>query len=339
MDLHEPAKVFADQRYKYVLVVIDVVTRYIFTHPLKDKKSTTEADEVPKALKQILSEIHELKLNSNVVSQNFLLFYSDLGKEFDNTLMTKLMEKNNAALFTLGDDYKSGMAERVIRSIEAISANMNYQSETFNFFKELKAITLNYNVKRHSSLPNEMSPKEYLTYLNSNPDKLPPPWTILSNNKDAKFDFDENYKLTNKKLNMVKKKFPLLSTVKLATSRSQFGKGELSESWTSEDFYILGFKRPYLHTEPVLIKISDYSGTELKGVFRENELKIVPSKGLLTVTDFIDKVNKQKHRQAYYIVTISKFGQKVYFNLTNDQLKNFHLTKTAQQAKNYLDKK
>ena len=138
---------------------------------------------------------------------------------------------------------------------------------------------------------------------------------------------------------MVKKKFPLLSTVKLATSRSQFGKGELSESWTSEDFYILGFKRPYLHTEPVLIKISDYSGTELKGVFRENELKIVPHKGLLTVTDFVEKVNKERQKPAYYIVTIDTFGKTMFFKINNDQLKNFRVTKDALQAKNDLDKK
>ena len=345
MDLLEPPKVFADKTYKYVLVVIDVVTRYLFTHPLKNKKSSTEADEVPKALKAILRQIQAEKLNrssSSIVSQNFLLFYSDLGKEFDNSFMTKFLEKNNAVLLTLGDDYKSGMAERVIRSLEAIAANMNYQSETFNFFEKLEDITLNYNVKRHSSLPDKMSPKEYLTYLNSNLDKLPPPWSVLSDKNDEKlkeFDFVENNKLIDKKMSSLQKKLPILSNVKLWTSRRQFAKGELSEQWTTETFYVTGFKRPLLHTEPVLIKISDRAGTELKGVFRDNELKIVPHKGLLTVTDFVDKVKKERQTPAYYIVTIDTFGKTMFFKINNDQLKNFRVTKDALQAKNDLDKR
>ena len=69
MDLLEPPKVFADKTYKYVLVVIDVVTRYLFTHPLKNKKSSTEADEVPKALKAILRQIQAEKLNNEQALQ------------------------------------------------------------------------------------------------------------------------------------------------------------------------------------------------------------------------------------------------------------------------------
>lgn len=210
------------------------------------------------------------------------------------------------------------------------------------FFEKLEDITLNYNIKRHSSLPDDMSPKEYLTYLNSNLDKLPPPWSLLSDKNDEKlkeFDFAENNKLIEKKMSSLEKKLPILSNVKLVTSRRQFAKGELSEQWTTETFYVTGFKRPLLHTEPVLIRISDRSGTELKGVFRDNELKIVPHKGLLTVTDFVEKVNKERQKPAYYIVTIDTFGKTMFFKINNDQLKNFRVTKDALQAKNDLDKK
>ena len=94
-----------------------------------------------------------------------------------------------------------------------------------------------------------------------------------------------------------------------------------------------------MHTEPVLIKVSDFNGVELKGVFRENELKLVPAKGILTVTKFIDKVIQKKPKQSYYIVCIETFGETVYFKLSSDELKNFKNTKNALQEKNLLDQK
>ena len=342
MDLHEPGQVYSDNIYKYVIVVIDVVTRYIFTRALKSKKCKKANDPVPQALKSILSEIHQLKVKSSINSQNFLLFYSDLGKEFDNKLMGRLMKKYNAGLLTLGDDFKAGMSERAIRSIESISANMSSQSTKFDFFKELKTITLNYNFKSHSSLPQKMSPHQYLNYLGKNESKLPLPWNVVNvtdnDNISNIFNFDQNYKTIEKKINLLKKKIPILSVVKLATSKRQFAKGELSEKWTVENFYVTGYKRPFVSTEPVLIKVSDSAGVELKGVFRENELKIVPRKGVLTVSNFIDKVKKKGSKELYYIVTIATFGKTVFFELTNKELARFNVTQSAQEAKITLDK-
>lgn len=343
MDLYEPPRIFSDQTYKYILVVIDVVTRFILTYPLKSKKCKVMSDPVPRAMLQVLKDIQKLKIDiTTIESDKLLLFYSDLGTEFTNKLMKALLKKYDSILFTLGDSYKAGMCERVIRSIGAIASNMNKQDTNFNLFNQLQTVTANYNNKSHSSLPEKMSPIEYLQYLNKNKTALPAPWTVLGSgnmNGSASFDFDKNYYEIEKKIRIMKKKLPILSTVKLATTRREFAKGELSESYSVENFYITGFKRPLLHTEPVLIKVSDFNGVELKGVFRENELKLVPAKGILTVSKFIDKVIQKKQKQSFYIVCIETFGDTVYFKLSSDELNKFKINKNALQEKNILDQK
>ena len=343
MDLYEPPRIFSDQTYKYILVVIDVVTRFILTYPLKNKKCTVMSDPVPRAMLLVLKDIQKLRIDiTTIESDKLLLFYSDLGSEFTNKLMKALLKKYDSILFTLGDSYKAGMCERVIRSIGAIANNMNKQDINFNLFNQLQTVTANYNKKSHSSLPEQMSPIEYLHYLNKNKTALPAPWTVLGSGNmkgSGAFDFDKNYYEIENKISIVKKKLPILSTVKLATTRREFAKGELSERFSRENFYITGFKRPLMHTEPVLIKVSDFNGVELKGVFRENELKLVPAKGILTVTKFIDKVIQKKPKQSYYIVCIETFGETVYFKLSSDELKNFKNTKNALQEKNLLDQK
>ena len=136
-----------------------------------------------------------------------------------------------------------------------------------------------------------MSPNEFLNSLNNNNRILEKPWSIINNQKEkniTEFNFDENKKEIDKKLENIMKQLPVLSCVKLATSRRQLSKGEYSEKWTIEDFYIRGFKRPLVYTEPVLVKVIDLKGDELKGVFRHNELKLVPTKVVFTVTNIIN---------------------------------------------------
>ena len=83
-----------------------------------------------------------------------------------------------------------------------------------------------------------------------------------------------------------------------------------------------------------MLKLSDSNGSVLKGSFRENEIKVVPKKGMLIVTDILQKI--KQNNQIYYIVTIQTFGTSKYFKFTDGELGKFKFTHNAKHAKDFL---
>lgn len=91
--------------YRYILIVIDVFTKYAYAEPLKDKtaKSTTEAME--KILKNVGERIRNLQ--------------TDDGKEFFNSTMKRLLTQygdiNHYSTYSVK---KASIVERLIRTIK-----------------------------------------------------------------------------------------------------------------------------------------------------------------------------------------------------------------------------
>ena len=210
LDLYEPSKFFSKSNFKYILIVIDVVSRFIFTKGIKTKQSSKSTDDIPTAFMYILRQIRALKTDNNIESESYISFYSDLGTEFTSKYMAKLLKSQNCGLLTLGDDWKAGMVERVIRTLTSTAYNMYTHNKKFDIYNDLKDITNNYNIKSHSSLPNKLSPSEFLNKLRNNTINLEKPWNVIETNKTnykLKFNYDENKKKINKQLLLLKKKF------------------------------------------------------------------------------------------------------------------------------------
>ena len=91
------------QGIRYLLTVIDILSKYAWVQPLKDKKGPT----VVKAFSKILKE-----------GRKPLKLQTDKGKEFYNKDMTQWLKENNIVLFSTGGDAKAAVVERFNRTLK-----------------------------------------------------------------------------------------------------------------------------------------------------------------------------------------------------------------------------
>ena len=89
--------------YKYLLIVIDIFSKYGWIVPLKDEKGET----VTKAFQQIFKEGDKPEY-----------LWADKGSEFYNKHMKDLLDKHNIKLYSTENEEKSSVVERWNRTIK-----------------------------------------------------------------------------------------------------------------------------------------------------------------------------------------------------------------------------
>jgi len=128
---------------RYLLTVIDILSKYAWVQPLKDKKGPT----VVKAFDQILKEGRQpLKLQT------------DKGKEFYNKDMSAWLKKNNIHHFSTGGDAKAAVVERFNRTLKERLYRYFTAANTLTFTDVLPELVYGYNASIHSSI--KMAPQE-----------------------------------------------------------------------------------------------------------------------------------------------------------------------------------
>lgn len=184
--------------YKYILIVINCFSKYLWTAPLKNKTGV----EIVNAMTKIL--------RSSTPPKNL---QSDMGKEYYNASFKNLMKKYNINHYSTFSTVKAAMAERVIRTIKRNIYKMFHLRGKYVWFDKLKEITDAYNNKKHSVIkmkPVDVTKKHEEHLLN----------TVYSNIKIAG-----------------KGKLKLGNLVRISKHKAIFDKG-YNPSWTTELFKI-----------------------------------------------------------------------------------------------------
>ena len=145
-----------NQGYNFILVVIDIFSKYGWAIPLKNKEGKTVAE----ALKTIFEERKPAKM------------WVDKGKEFYNKDVKDLIE-----LYSTENEEKSSVVERWIRTMKEKMWKYFTDNNTYTYMDILPDLVNDYNNTRHSSIkitPVEASKKKNeLTVLrNLYPDRL-----------------------------------------------------------------------------------------------------------------------------------------------------------------------
>jgi Integrase core domain/Chromo (CHRromatin Organisation MOdifier) domain len=125
--------------YKYILVVIDVFSKFAYVVPLKSKT----ADSIIVAFKHIFdqTDLKPLQLSS------------DKGGEYRNKKFQKFMKNNNIRFDVVQDDQnKSSVAERFIRTITTLIHKYFTAENTLRYVDVLKKLTHSYNHRKHRSI-------------------------------------------------------------------------------------------------------------------------------------------------------------------------------------------
>lgn len=231
VDMQEWAKFNND--FKYILMVVDVFSRYAWARPLKSKS----ARDVFNAFMDII----------DTSGRKPDKVWSDEGKEFVNKTMQSYLKKNNMILYSTHGEHKASFVERLNRTIKTSMWKEFTKHNTRRWVDMLPKLISNYNRKKHGALG--MSPESASKESNE---------VELWNEQFGEVFLPSVSKPKLKKGDMVR----------ISRIRGTFEKGYLP-GWSHELFFIA----KVLRTVPPTYKIVDWNKEPIEGSFYEQELQ------------------------------------------------------------------
>lgn len=189
-----------NDKYMFVLVAIDVLSKFAMGRPLYTKTGAEVA--------QALEEIIKLRPCKQVSS--------DKGKEFQSHFTQDMLKRYNIRHFFATS--KCPVIERFIRTLRGRIARYMYINKTERFIHDLDNIITGYNFSYHSSI--KMRPSSV-------------------NFNNAHIAFDNLYGLKGKKPQKPRSyRFDVNDTVRLSGIKRGMFTREFFERWTRETFVI-----------------------------------------------------------------------------------------------------
>lgn len=122
--------------YKFVLIVIDTFTKYVWVEPLKNKTG----NEVVKCMSNILKKASPK------------LLQTDNGTEFYNTYFKNLMSKYKIRHYSVYSNIKAAMVERVIRTVKNRMYKYFTANGSWTWINHIPRLIHNYNNSVHSTI-------------------------------------------------------------------------------------------------------------------------------------------------------------------------------------------
>ena len=222
--------------HKYLLVLIDVFSKYAWVSPLLSKS----AGEIERELQNVF-----------VTSKRQpKTLQTDKGSEFLNKPVKTLLKKRNVKLFTTFSERKASVVERFNRTLKNHMFRYFTKQDTRRYVDILQDLVKKYNNTVHRSI--KMRPSD-VNVANS-----PIVWINLYEKKSSK--------TSKRKLRLNKG-----DLVRISVERGPFRKGYL-EGWSEEIFII---KAIVAGGSVTVFKLMDQNNEELKGTFYPEELQKV----------------------------------------------------------------
>jgi hypothetical protein len=251
-----------NDEYKYLLVVIDVFTRFGWAQPLKNKKAATIVD----AFKLIISDDDEkprrLRTDgasdfSNKQFQNFL-------KSFDPPIVHVVTH----------NEVQANFVERFIKTIKSKISRYIVQKNKTRYIDILGDIINSYNNTWHSGIRSEP-----VNVSKENAKRLwwQMYWPKKKISKEQLKIKKEEIKVKKEQIKLRKKKhinpyaFKINDKVRISTRREKFQR-EYDSKWTGEIFKV---SERFIRQGQPLYKVVDWFDESLEGSFYQRELQKV----------------------------------------------------------------
>lgn len=136
IDLVEIIESAQNRNFRFILTVIDNLSKYAWIRLLKNKKAQT----VLKAFRDIISKS---KRKPQILG-------SDSGSEFVNKLFRKFLIENNIKIYYMRTPFKAVLIERFNRTLKERIRKYAYHHKTNRFVDVIDKIVENYNKSIHS---------------------------------------------------------------------------------------------------------------------------------------------------------------------------------------------
>ena len=137
MDLADMQSIADNDGYRYLLVCIDVFSKYVWVIPLKDKTGPA------------LVTAFKVILRSGRKPQKI---QTDQGTEFFNKHFKALMKEEEIQLYNTYNETKASVVERVIRTLKTRMWRYFTAKKTMRYIDVLPALVDSYNRSKHRSI-------------------------------------------------------------------------------------------------------------------------------------------------------------------------------------------
>lgn len=263
-----------NDNYAYLLFVIDVLSKFLWVEPIKDKSSLT----VVEAFKKIFARSKNRKPDT---------MQSDRGGEFmgnetKNFLKGMGIQHREAS----NPDIKASIVERVQRTIKEKMFRYLTHRNSKRYIDVLQNIVQSYNDGYHTSI------------------KMAPSAVTIYNAHLAWQNIQKRFKPIKYK----KPKFKCLDLVRISKTKGTFEKGYLP-NYSEEIFKI---KKVLSRRKPTVYILEDLNGEEIDSIFYEQELcKVQVADDRTYKIDKILKTSGKGDNKKYFV---SWFGYGSKFN-------------------------
>jgi transposase InsO family protein len=224
---------------KFLLTVIDVFSRYAWVRPLKNKSGPAVAE----AFEDIFQED---RVPARV--------QTDQGKEFLNHNVKAVFDERDVEhFFTHSPDVKAAFVERFNRTFKNRLYRYMTRENTDSYLPVLQDLVRSYNQTVHSAI-----------------DRTPESVKETDVKEVWKHQYGDLLEDTPAKRRKQLSKFQVGDTVRITKNKVPFNKGYLA-NWSDEVFKI----NQVIYRRPVVYKLKDLEGEDIKGVFYAPELQSV----------------------------------------------------------------
>ena len=125
----------SNKGYNYILVLIDVTSKFAWTQPLKSLKGK----EIVSAFRHLLKKVPE-----NI--------RTDGGSEFNNSDVKKYLRSRGVNHFSTNNEKKANIAERLIITLKSRITKYMHETNSHEWTNVLRNITAGYNNTYHRSI-------------------------------------------------------------------------------------------------------------------------------------------------------------------------------------------
>ena len=147
---------------RYLLVVMDLFSKFLWVRPLSSLKSKNVIDKFQSIFDESVYQTTKI--------------CTDEGVEFTSNEIQKYFKARNiSTYFTYNKIIKASPVERIIKTIKIRIGKYLHGRKTFRYIDDLESLVYGYNVTPHSAL---FGATPYDMYLMDNEKKIKPSWEV-----------------------------------------------------------------------------------------------------------------------------------------------------------------
>lgn len=265
--------------YKFLLVLIDIFSRYLFIVPLKNKHHQNIVDG--------LKLVFQKRRKPNTLR-------TDKGSEFKNRWVKAFLKKEGIHAIYTQNETKANYAERVIRTMKNLMYRYFMKNRTYRFINILQDLVKSYNKRPHRSLGGNAP----ANVNKENADEI-----RLESYLSGKTKLDVNQSKTFGRSKEKKRakpffKFKIGDDVRLSQLKHPFQR-DYQQKWTEEFFKV---NERYKRGQIPVYKLKDLAGDPIEGTFYESELqKVIKSEDVSYRVEKILKRRRHGKTQEVYV--------------------------------------